>query len=116
MLRNARTQGSLPSMRERVPCVYMMASEYLGTLYVGVTSNLIGRLMQHRDGTFGGFTAEHEITRLVWYEIADTMEAAIAAEKRIKKWRRDWKIALIERQNPTWDDLAVALGLPPLRK
>ena len=101
-------------MRERQPCVYILASAFLGTLYVGVTSNLIGRLMQHRDGAFDGFTRRYGVYRLVWFEMADTMEAAIITEKRIKKWRRDWKIALIERSNPTWDDLAVGLGLPPL--
>ena len=100
-------------MRERLPCVYILASAYLGTLYVGVTSNLIGRLVQHREGRFGGFTKRHGVYRLVWLEMADTMEAAIAAEKRIKRWNRDWKIALIERDNATWDDLAVRLGLEP---
>jgi putative endonuclease len=85
-----------------------------GTLYVGVTSNLIGRVMQHRDGTFDGFTRRHKIKRLVWYETGDTMETVIASEKRIKKWPRDWKKNLIERDNPEWRDLAVSLGLPPL--
>ncbi|MBN8841367.1 MAG: GIY-YIG nuclease family protein [Sphingomonadales bacterium] len=102
-------------MRERQPCVYILANDFYGTLYVGVTSNLIGRIMQHREGTFGGFTTQYEVTRLVWYDVADTMEAAIAHEKRIKRWHRDWKIELIERANPRWDDLAVGLGLPPLR-
>ena len=101
-------------MRERQPCIYILASAYLGTLYVGVTSNLIGRIMQHRAGTFGGFTKRYGVVRLVWFEMADTMEAAITTEKRIKRWRRDWKISLIERENPTWDDLAVGLGLEPL--
>ncbi|WP_232089957.1 GIY-YIG nuclease family protein [Sphingomonas sp. HMP6] len=101
-------------MRERQPCVYILASGFNGTLYVGVTSNLIGRILQHRDGAFDSFTKRHSITRLVWYEMADTMDAAIAAEKRIKKWHRDWKKNLIERDNPHWEDLAVALGLPPL--
>ena len=103
-------------MRERCPCVYIMASGYLGTIYTGATSNLIGRVIQHREEAFGGFTAEHQCKRLVWYVPADTMRDAIAHEKRVKRWRRDWKIALIERENPTWDDLAIALGLPPLRR
>jgi putative endonuclease len=94
--------------------VYILASAFLGTLYIGVTSNLLGRLLQHRDGRFGGFTKRYGVYRLVWFEMADTMEAAIETEKRIKKWRRDWKIALIEEKNPTWNDLAVDLGLPPL--
>lgn len=102
-------------MRECQPCVYILASGFNGTLYVGVTSNLIGRIMQHRNGVFDGFTKRHAIDRLVWYEVADMMEAAIATEKRIKKWRREFKLNLIERANPHWTDLAVALGLPALR-
>ncbi len=105
---------TLQAMRNRQPCVYILCNGYNGTLYVGVTSNLIGRILQHREGTFEGFTKRNGIIRLVWYEMADTMEAAIASEKRIKKWHRDWKINLIERDNPHWDDLAVALGLDPL--
>ncbi|MGN6268668.1 MAG: GIY-YIG nuclease family protein [Sphingomonas sp.] len=101
-------------MREISPCVYMMASSRLGTLYVGVTSNLVGRLMQHRDGTYDGFTKQHRINRLVWYETGDTMEGAIAREKALKKWRREWKCNLIERANPGWNELAVDLGLDPL--
>lgn len=92
----------------------MLASSHYGTLYVGVTSNLIGRVMQHREGRFDGFTRTHRVNRLVWYEMADTMDAAITAEKRVKRWRRDWKIELIERANLRWDDLAVGFGLPPL--
>ncbi len=101
-------------MREIAPCVYLLASKRFGTLYVGVTSNLIGRVIQHREGAFDGFTKKHGIKMLVWYESADTMEAAIAREKAMKKWRRDWKCNLIERQNPDWNDLAVGLGLEPL--
>jgi len=92
----------------------MMASGRLGTLYVGVTSNLLGRVMQHRDGIHGGFTKHHRVNRLVWFEMGDSMEAAIAREKLLKKWRRDWKCNLIERTNPAWNDLAVDLGLEPL--
>jgi putative endonuclease len=101
-------------MRERQPCVYILASGFYGTLYVGVTSNLIGRIIQHREGRYDGFTKRYDITRLVWYDFTDTMEFAIASEKRIKKWPRDWKINRIEERNPTWHDLAVALGLPKL--
>ena len=104
----------LRGVRERMPCVYMLASGFYGTIYVGVTSNLIGRVMQHRDGTFDGFTKRYAIQRLVWYEVTDTMEAAIASEKRIKRWRRDWKINVIEERNPHWEDLAIGLGLPRL--
>jgi putative endonuclease len=101
-------------VRDRQPCVYILASDRNGTLYVGVTSNLIGRVMQHRDGTFGGFTARYGVHRLVWYETADTMDAAIAAEKRIKRWPRQWKLNLIERDNPEWNDIAIGLGLEPI--
>ncbi|MEO9130354.1 MAG: GIY-YIG nuclease family protein [Sphingomonas sp.] len=101
-------------MRERIPCAYILASGFNGALYTGVTSNLIGRVMQHRDGTFDGFTKRYNIKRLVWYEVADAMEGAISTEKRIQKWRRAWKMNLIERENPNWDDLAPALGLDPL--
>ena len=104
----------LPLVRERVPCVYILASARNGTLYIGVTSNLIGRIMQHRAGVFGGFTKRHNVHVLVWYDVADTMEAAITVEKRIKKWPRAYKLNLIEQDNPLWRDLAVELGLPPL--
>jgi putative endonuclease len=100
--------------RERQPCVYILASGQHGTLYTGVTSDLIGRLHQHRAGTFNGFSKRHGVTRLVWYEMADTMEAAITREKQIKKWLRDWKVNMIEAQNPQWADLAIGLGLPPV--
>ncbi|MEG3181238.1 GIY-YIG nuclease family protein [Sphingomonas sp. LT1P40] len=97
-------------MIERLPCVYILASRYNGTLYVGVTSNLIGRLLQHRDETFGGFTKKWGIKRLVYYEVAETMEAAIRREKQLKRYRRDWKRNLIERENPAWNDLALEVG------
>jgi putative endonuclease len=100
-------------MIERQPCVYILASGRHGTLYVGVTSNLIGRLQHHRDGTFAGFTSRYRVHRLVHYEVADTMEVAILREKQLKAWHRDWKAALIERDNPLWDDVSASLGLPP---
>ena len=101
-------------MIERTPCVYILASGYNGTLYVGVTSNLIGRVMQHRRGVFDGFTKKHGIRRLVYFEVAETMAAAIAREKQLKRYARDWKRNLIERENPAWNDLAVGFGLAPL--
>ena len=104
----------LTPMREIQPCVYILASGRNGTLYVGVTSSLIGRIMQHRDGTFGGFTDRYGVKLLVWFDTAETMEAAIAHEKRIKKWPRAYKLDLIEQDNPRWRDLAVDLGLPSL--
>ncbi len=96
------------------PCTYMMASARNGTLYIGVTSNIMQRVYQHREGTFGGFTAEHKVHLLVAYDMFDTMEAAIAREKQWKNWRREWKLARIEELNPTWRDLAEDFGFAPL--
>ncbi|PJI88543.1 GIY-YIG nuclease family protein [Sphingomonas koreensis] len=76
-------------MRERLPCVYILASGVNGTLYVGVTSNLIGRVIQHREGTFDGFTRRYGVYRLVWFEVGESMEAAIAREKQVKRYRRN---------------------------
>ena len=101
-------------MRERQPCVYILASGRNGTLYVGVTSNLVGRLMQHRDDTSAGFTTRYSVHRLVWFDMAETMLDAIATEKRIKKWPRRYKLKLIEGGDPRWRDLAGDLGLPPI--
>jgi len=101
-------------MRERTPCIYILASGHNGSLYVGVTSNLLTRIAQHRAGTFDGHSKRHGIIRLVYFEMAGSMEMAIAKEKQIKRWRRDWKRNLIERDNPAWNDLAVGLGLEPL--
>ena len=94
-----------------LPTVYLLASHLNGTLYTGVTSNLVARIAQHRDGTIHGFTREHGIKRLVWFESHDDIRDAIQREKRIKKWLRRWKIDLIEQANPLWRDLAVDLGL-----
>jgi len=80
--------------------VYLLASGYNGTLYVGVTSNLLQRLAQHRAGAFAGFSTRYDVHRLVWFEQQATMELAILLEKRIKNWRRAWKIGLIEERNP----------------
>ncbi|WBO24683.1 GIY-YIG nuclease family protein [Sphingomonas abietis] len=99
---------------DRQPCVYILANKARGTLYVGVTSALIARLHQHRSGSVPGFTTRYGVRRLVHYEMADTMEAAILREKQLKRWHRDWKLNLIEQHNPHWEDLAVGLGLPPL--
>ena len=87
------------------PCVYILASGYNGTLYVGVTSALVQRVWQHREGVHDGFTRKHGIRMLVHYEILQSMEDAIRREKQLKHWNRDWKIALIERGNPDWRDL-----------
>jgi len=99
---------------DRTPAVYIMASGRNGTLYTGVTSDLPGRVYQHRNGVLEGFTKEHGCKHLVWFEVHEEMESAIIREKRIKKWNRDWKIRLIEESNPTWRDLAEDWGFDPL--
>lgn len=99
---------------ERQPCVYILASYPRGTLYIGVTSNLIGRLWQHRNHALPGFSSQHDIRMLVRFELFADMERAISREKQLKRWRHDWKLNLIEGENPHWVDLAVGLGLPPL--
>jgi len=96
------------------PTVYILASRKNGTIYTGVTSDLIQRIHQHREGAIAGFTAEHDVKRLVWFEQHSTMEHAITREKRIKKWLRVWKLELIERDNLGWRDLAEDLGFAPL--
>ncbi len=87
------------------PCVYLLASRRNGTLYIGVTSNLVGRVWQHRQGVCAGFTARYSVRRLVWFESHETMAQAIMREKALKHWLRAWKIALIEERNPDWVDL-----------
>jgi len=96
------------------PCVYILASRAYGTLYIGVTSDLIGRLYQHRTGQVKGFTSRYRVYRLVRFEQFETMYEAISREKQLKRWHRQWKINLIESENPHWADLAPSLGLPPL--
>jgi putative endonuclease len=92
-------------MLERQPAVYLLASKPNGTLYVGVTSNLVKRVWQHREGILEGFTKRYDVHKLVWFEQAETMPAVITREKQIKKWNRAWKIEMIERSNPHWRDL-----------
>jgi len=87
------------------PCVYMMASKRNGTLYIGVTSNLLRRALQHREGLLEGFTRKYSVHVLVWFEFYETMVQAIAREKEMKEWKRVQKIALIEAKNPYWLDL-----------
>ena len=99
---------------ERNPCVYILASGHYGTLYIGVTSDLMKRLWEHRDGVTGGFTKRYRVHRLVHFEMFGDLECAIAREKQLKNWRRDWKINLINRENPEWRNLAVGLGFEPL--
>ncbi len=90
--------------------VYMMASKPRGTLYVGVTGDLMRRVWEHRNSLYPGFTKEYCVKSLVSYEQYDTAASAIHREKRLKKWKRDWKIELIEKTNLDWDDLYERLG------
>jgi putative endonuclease len=90
---------------QKQPCVYMLASRPNGTLYIGVTSDLVTRVWQHKSDLIEGFTQKYSVHRLVWYEVHETMESAIAREKVLKKWERAWKIRLIMKQNPEWRDL-----------
>lgn len=90
--------------------VYILASRIGGTLYIGVTNDLIRRVVEHRDGTVPGFTKRHRVFRLVYFEGFDDIEAAIAREKQLKSWNRTWKIRLIERENPNRDDLYPAIA------
>jgi putative endonuclease len=87
------------------PCVYILASQRNGTLYVGVTSDITRRAWEHRTDVVRGFTQDYKVHRLVYVEPHDSMEAAILREKRIKRWRRAWKLDLIEKSNPQWRDL-----------
>jgi putative endonuclease len=89
--------------------VYILASAVAGTLYIGVTSDLIKRISEHKNGIYGGFTAKYNVHRLVYYEVFGSIELAIEREKKLKKWRREWKIQLIEKENPKWADLYPAL-------
>ena len=96
------------------PCVYILASQPYGTFYIGVTSDLIARLWQHRNGQVKGFTSRYGVYMLVRFELFGTMHDAISREKQLKRWHRPWKINLIETENPQWIDLAPSIGLPPL--
>jgi putative endonuclease len=87
------------------PCVYILASKRNGTLYIGVTSDIARRAWEHKTGAVEGFTKHYVVHRLVHVEFHETMFEAIQREKRMKKWRRAWKIELIERHNPSWRDL-----------
>jgi putative endonuclease len=90
---------------ERQPCVYMLASKRNGTLYTGVTSNLLKRVWEHKNNLVEGFTSKYGVHTLVWYELHDTMDSAIQREKAIKNWKRIWKLKVIEKMNSRWHDL-----------
>ncbi|GAB4368880.1 MAG: GIY-YIG nuclease family protein [Kiloniellaceae bacterium] len=85
--------------------VYIMASQRNGTLYVGVTNDLVRRVYEHRSGAVAGFTKRHDVKILVFFEVHESIEAAIQREKLLKRWNRRWKLELLERDNPTWRDL-----------
>ncbi len=92
-------------VREQNPCVYILASSPRGTLYIGVTSNLVQRTWQHKQAVVPGFTKRYRIHTLVWYEQHPDMYSAITREKSLKAWERLWKLQLIESTNPQWNDL-----------
>ncbi len=85
--------------------VYLMASQRNGTLYVGVTNNLVRRVFEHKTNSIDGFTKRYAVHALVWFESTDSIEAAIGREKQLKNWKRDWKVGLIENSYPDWNDL-----------
>ena len=101
--------------REAFIAVYRLASGRNGTLYIGVTSRLLGRVWKHREEVFGGFTAKYGVKRLVWFEQHDLMTTALQREKSLKRWPRAWKINLIERDNPHWDDLYIEMTGPRVK-
>jgi len=105
-------EGGNPSQRISIVFyVYILASKKYGTLYIGVTSNLIRRVHEHRThADTKSFTTQYNVTRLVYFEAHDSAEAAITREKQMKKWEREWKINLIEQSNPNWDDLFDSLA------
>jgi putative endonuclease len=94
------------------PAVYILASRRNGTLYIGVTSNLVQRVWQHKQDLVEGFTKKYQVHTLVYYEQHGDMVTAITREKQLKKWNRAWKIELIEKQNPTWRDLWPDIATP----
>jgi putative endonuclease len=107
-------------MDAKQPAIYILASGVNGTLYLGVTSNLVQRIWQHRESLSPGFTQTYRVKQLVHYELHGTMEHAITREKRLKKWNRAWKVRLIEERNPHWRDLWEEIlgssGFPPSRE
>lgn len=91
--------------------IYILASKARGTLYIGVTNDLARRLFEHRQGLTVGFTKRYNIKRLVYYESTESIETAIAREKQLKRWHRQWKINLIESTNPQWKDIGFSMGM-----
>lgn len=92
-------------MKNKQPAVYILASKKNGTLYIGVTSDLAKRIWEHKNDLVEGFTKRYKVHNLVWYEVHDNIDAAIEREKNMKEWQRVWKTKLIEKDNPSWNDL-----------
>jgi len=103
MTRRGAFTGIVARMKQ--PCVYLLTNDRNGTLYIGVTSDLIQRIWQHKEGVVDGFSKKYGLKMLVWFELHSTMESAIAKEKAMKEWKRGWKLELIEKANPEWRDL-----------
>lgn len=89
--------------------IYILSSKRNGTLYIGVTNNLIRRIKEHKDDSIEGFTKKYNVHMLVYYEQTEDVQSAIEREKRLKKWNRKWKLDLIEKNNPEWEDLFYSL-------
>ncbi len=105
-------------MKDHRYYVYILASQRNGTLYVGVTHDLVNRVLQHKQKVVKGFTKEYDVDKLVYFEETDNIWSALQREKHIKKWRRNWKLNLIEKDNPNWNDLFETIfpGFPPARE
>ena len=103
--RDGRVAVSRKRLAARIPCVYILASKRNGTLYIGVTSDLVRRGWEHRNDLVAGFSQRYRTHLLVWFERHETMESASVRERRLKEWKRAWKLELIEEENPVWRDL-----------
>jgi putative endonuclease len=101
-----------PQVRERTYYIYILASRIGGTLYIGVTNDLIRRAYEHREKLVKGFTKKYDVARLVYFEQFGEIGAAIQREKQLKRWKRAWKIRLVEERNPNWDDLYPSIAIP----
>jgi len=95
---------------EKAGYVYMLTNKKSGTLYIGVTSDLVKRIYEHKTKPIDGFTKRYNLDKLVYYEIHNSIREAIVREKQLKNWHRQWKINLIEEHNPDWDDLYAAIS------
>lgn len=95
---------------EKKFCVYILTNKMYGTLYVGMTSNLPKRIWEHKNKVVEGFSEKYDLDKLVYYEVHENAESAIKREKRLKKWNRKWKIEIIQKQNPDWQDLFEAIA------